>query len=166
MKEYIQIGKIVNTQGIKGEVKVLPLTDDITRFEDLDMIYIEDQEREFEIERVWYKKNFVVLKFKGINNINDVLEYKNKVILIPEEDAIKLEEDTFFIHQIIGLVMYTDKGEKLGIVKDVLQLKSNDVYVVKNEKKEHLIPATKEVVKEIDLEGNKIIIEPLEGMIE
>lgn len=166
MSEYIQVGKIINTHGIKGEVKVLPLTDDMKRFEELSTVYIEDAEKEFKIENVWYKKNFVILKFKNFDNINDVLNLKNKFILIHEDDAIQLEEDTYFIFQLIGIKVYTVEGIKLGEVTDVLQPGANDVYVVKEGRKEYLIPAIKNVIKEVDIENKKMIIDPIEGLIE
>ena len=170
--EYIRVGKIVNTHGIKGDVKVLPLTDDIKRFEKLESIYIEDDKSCIQIERVWYSKGFVMLKFKGLDNINDVIKFKNKYIVIEEKDAIKLPEDSYFIHQIIGLNVLCTDGKELGIIVDILQPGSNDVYVVKsmdtinNSEKEYLIPAIKDVVKSINLEDKIMIIEPIEGLIE
>lgn len=165
MVNYIQIGKIVNTQGIRGEIKIIPLTDDPKRYEDLTKVYVEGEVGEFEIERVWYKKNFVILKFKNYNNINEVLNFKNRFILIHEEDAVQLPEDTYFIHQIIGLKVYHFNGNEIGEIIDVIQPGGNDVYVVKNSKKDILIPAIKEVVKEINIDEGKVIIDPIEGMI-
>ncbi|KPU28238.1 16S rRNA processing protein RimM [Caloranaerobacter sp. TR13] len=164
MIDFIKVGKIVNTHGIKGELKVLPLTDDMTRFEELEYVYVEKQK--IEIENVWYKKNLVILKFKGLDNINEVLCLKGKYVYIDKENAIELPEDTYFIFQIIGLNVYLKNGNFLGVIKDVIQTGSNDVYVVKNDNREYLIPAIKEVIKEINLDDNKVIIDPLEGMIE
>ncbi|KGG80776.1 ribosome maturation factor RimM [Caloranaerobacter azorensis] len=164
MIDFIKVGKIVNTHGIKGEMKVLPLTDDMTRFDELEYVYIENQK--VEIEDVWYKKNFVMLKFKDFDNINDVLCFKGKYIYIDRENAIELPEDTYFIFQIIGLNVYLKDGRFIGEIKDIIQTGSNDVYVVRDGNKEYLIPAIKEVVKEINLDDNKVIIDPLEGMIE
>lgn len=164
MIDFIKVGKIVNTHGIKGELKILPLTDDMTRFEDLEYVYVEKQK--IEIEDVWYKKNFVMLKFKGFDNINDVLCFKGKYVYVDKENAIELPEDTYFIFQIIGLNVYLKNGKFLGEIKDVIQTGSNDVYVVKNDNREYLIPAIKEVIKEINLDDKKVIINPLEGMIE
>ncbi|WP_069649678.1 ribosome maturation factor RimM [Caloranaerobacter ferrireducens] len=164
MIDFIKVGKIVNTHGIKGELKILPLTDDMTRFEELEYVYVEKQK--IEIEDVWYKKNFVMLKFKGFDNINDVLCFKGKYVYVDKENAIELPEDTYFIFQIIGLNVYLKNGKFLGEIKDVIQTGSNDVYVVKNDNREYLIPAIKEVIKEINLDDKKVIIDPLEGMIE
>ncbi len=165
MKEYIQIGKIVNTHGIKGELKVVPLTDDKKRFEELKNVYIDNELSEFEVQKVRYNKNTVILKLKEFNNINEVLKFKNRYILIHERDAIDLPENSYFMFQINGLDVYLNNGNKLGKIVDILQPGANDVYVVKNGKQEYLIPAIKQVIKQIDLENNKMIIQPIEGMI-
>ena len=166
MKDYFQIGKIINTHGLKGHVKVMPLTDDNKRYEKLKKIHLEGTDKELEIEKVWYNKGFVMLKFKGYDNIDDVISFKDKFILIHKSDAVQLPEDSYFIHDIIGLEVYTVNDIKLGKITNVLQPGANDVYVVKNEKKEYLIPAVKDIVKKIDLSEKKIIIDPIEGMIE
>lgn len=166
MKDYIQIGKIVNTHGIKGHVKVISLTNDNKRYEDLKKIHLEGMDEELEIEKVWYNKGFVMLKFKGYDNINDVISFKERYILIHKSEAVKLPEDAYFIHEIIGLEVYTMDNVKIGKITKVLQPGANDVYVVKNEAKEYLIPAVKEIVKKVDLSEKKIIIEPIEGLIE
>lgn len=167
MSDYIQVGKIINTHGIKGYVKIVPLTDDKTRFDDLETVHIENEDEQFNIEKVWYKQNHVMVKFKGYDNINDVNKFKDRLVLINKEDAIDLPENTFFIYDIIGLNVYNMEGEEIGRVKNVLQPGSNDVYVVKGKgKKDILIPAIKDVVKEVNLEEGKIIIDPIEGMIE
>lgn len=166
MSEYIQIGKILNTHGIKGFVKVMPLTDDKTRFESLETVYIENEKLQFNIDQIWYKKNFVMIKFKEFDNVNDVLKFKDRFILINKKDAIELSKDTFFIYDIIGLRVVTMDGKDVGIVKDVLQPGSNDVYVVKTSGKDVLVPAIKDVVKEINIEDKVMLIDPIEGMIE
>lgn len=166
--DYIKVGWIANTHGIKGELKIHPLTDDINRFDDLKKVYIGNNKVAAEIERVKYIKGWVILKFKEFNNINEVLQYKGDYIYIDERDRVELPEDHFFIFDIIDCSVYTTKGEKVGLVVDVLQYASNDVYVVKdhNNEKEYLIPAVKEFVVEVDVEDKKIIIDPIEGMIE
>lgn len=164
--EYIQVGKIVNTHGIRGDVKVLPLTDDKKRFEELKFIFVGDDKLKLEISKVGYVKGNVLLKFKNYDNINDVEKFKNTTVWIDEKDKVKLPKNSYFIHDIIGLEVYLIDGTYLGKVKDILQPGANDVYVVKNEGKEYLIPAIKDVVKEVNIDGNKIIIEPLEGLLE
>ncbi|MBS4536073.1 16S rRNA processing protein RimM [Clostridium sp. D2Q-14] len=164
MIDKIKVGKIVNTHGIKGELKILPLTDDYKRFNDLNKVYINSEE--YIINKVWYKKGFPIISIKDFNNINDVMKFKNEYMYITIEDTVELEKDTYFIFQIKGLKVLTVDGLEIGIVKDVLTPGANDVYVVKGNKKEYLIPAVKEFVKGINLEEKKIIIKPIEGLLE
>ncbi|GFN36387.1 ribosome maturation factor RimM [Tepidimicrobium xylanilyticum] len=166
--DYIKIGWIMNTHGIKGELKVYPLTYDINRFNDLKKVYIGNNKIEAEIERVKYSKGLTILKFKEFNNINDVLKFKKDYIYIDEKDRVELPDDHFFVFDIIDCTVYTIKGHKVGTVTDVLQMASNDVYVVKDVEngKEYLIPAVKEFVVDIDIKNKKIVIDPIEGMIE
>ncbi|WP_066507246.1 ribosome maturation factor RimM [Abyssisolibacter fermentans] len=164
MDNKIQIGKIANTHGIRGYVKVIPLTTNMYRYDDLKEVFID--EAKFEIEDVWYKKDVVMVKFKGYDNINDVICYKNKFIQIDEKDLIGLDQDEYFIFDIVGLQVYLANGKYLGEIKEVLQPGANDVYVIKTKKSDVLIPAVKEIVKDINVKENKMIIDPIEGMIE
>ena len=168
MEEYLEIGQIVNTNGLKGTLKVKPLTDDITRFEDLETVYIQKAKElvEFKIQEVKYSKNMVLLKLEGIDNIEEAQEYKNFYLKINREDAVELEEDSYFIVDIIGCEVYTESQELLGKVIDVFPTGSNDVYTVKNsEGKEILLPAIEDVIKDVDIENKKIIIHLMEGLI-
>ena len=157
MKDYLEIGQIVNTYGIKGFVKVVPFTDDITRFEKLKSVYIDIKGnlKEFTIEEVKYSKNMVLIKFKEIPDINEAERYRNYYIKISREDAIKLPKDTYFIADLIGLEVYVKETNKLlGKVDDIFSTGSNDVYVIKDELgKQILLPGTKEVIKQIDIEN-------------
>jgi len=168
MEEYLVIGQIVNTNGLKGTLKVKPLTDDITRFEDLETVYIEKAKEliEFRIQEVKYSKNMVLLKLEGIDNIEEAEKYKNFYLKINREDAVELEEDSYFIVDIIGCEVYTESQELLGKVVDVFPTGSNDVYTIKNsEGKEILIPAIEDVIKDVDIENKKIVIHLMEGLI-
>ena len=168
MEEYLEIGQIVNTNGLKGTLKVRPLTDDITRFEDLETIYIQKHKElvEFTIQEVKYNKNMVLLKLEGIDDITEAEKYKNFYIKINREDAVELEDDSYFIVDIIGCEVYTESQELLGKVIDVFPTGSNDVYTVKNnEGKEILLPAIEDVIKDVDIKNKKIIIHLLEGLI-
>lgn len=168
MEEYLEIGQIVNTNGLKGFLKVKPLTDDITRFEDLETIYIQKAKEliEFKIQDVKYNKNMVLLKLEGIDDITEAEKYKNCYIKINREDAVELEEDSYFIVDIIGSEVFTEEGEDLGKVVDVLQTGSNDVYTVKTlDGKEILLPAIEDVIKNVDIENKKIVIHLMEGLI-
>ena len=167
MLEYLSIGQIVNTHGIKGEVKVFPLTDDASRFDKLKEIYIESKDElvKYQIESTKHLKNTVVLKLKGIDTMNDSELLRNLYIKVGRWDAVRLPKDSFFICDIIESEVFDIHGELLGKLKDVLQTGYNDVYVVKDDKREVLIPALKTVVKEIDLQNKKIIVDLPEGLI-
>lgn len=169
MKDYFEIGQIVNTYGIKGFVKVNPFTDDITRFEELKSVYIDIKGKltEFTIEEVKYSKNMVLLKFKEILDINEAEKYRNYYIKISRDNARKLPKDTYFIADLIGLEVYNEKSnELLGKVDDIFSTGSNDVYVVKDELgKQILLPGLKEVIKEVDIENGKIFVNLIKGLI-
>ena len=163
MEEYLEIGQIVNTSGLKGFLKVIPLTDDITRFE-----YIQEKKDlvEFKIQEVKYSKNMVLLKLEGIDDIGEAEKFKNFYIKINRKDAVELEEDSYFIVDIIGCKVFTDENEFLGKVIDVFQTGSNDVYTVKNnEDKEILLPAIEDVIKDIDIANKKIVVKLMDGLI-
>ncbi len=166
--DFIQVGKITNTHGIKWEIKVYPLTDDIRRLEKLKNLYIGDKKIKVTVEKIWYQKNLVILKFKEYDNINEVEVYKNEYLYIDEKDKIVLPDDTYFIFDIIGCKVIDISNNEIGIVSEVLTNMSNDIYVVKdlNSHKEYLIPAVKQFIKEISIEEKKIVIEPIEGLIE
>ena len=149
-------------------MKVVPYTDDITRFNQLKSIYIEKNNKKvsFRIEDVKYQKNLVLLKLEGINSIEDIQQYKNCYIKIDRKDAIKLPKDTYFIADLLGLEVYTDDDKLLGNVDDIFPTGSNDVYVVKDKLgKQILLPAISEVIKNIDIENKKIIVHLLPGLI-
>lgn len=168
MEKYLEIGQIVNTNGLKGILKVKPLTDDITRFEDLEAVYIEKAKEliKYNIQEVKYNKNMVLLKLEGIDDISEAEKYKNCYIKINREDALKLEENSYFVVDIIGLEVYTEEEELLGKVIEVFSTGSNDVYTIKNsEGKEILLPAISEVIKKVDIPNKKIIVHLLEGLI-
>ena len=135
MQEYFEVGQIVNTFGIKGQVKVKPFTDDITRFEELKTVYIctKNEMKLVEIEDVKYHKEMVLLKLKGIDDMTEAEKYKGLYLKINRKDAKKLPKDTYFIADILGLEVYTDEGELLGKVDDIFSTGANDVYVVKDE---------------------------------
>ena len=166
-QEYFEIGQIVNTFGIKGQVKVTPFTDDIHRFDELKKVILEKNKKvqEREIEEVTYHKNMVLIKFKGIEDINMAETLRNSYLKIKREDAKELSEDTYYIADLLGLAVYTEDGEYLGKVDDIYSTKANDVYVVKDEEgKQILLPGTKEVIQKVDLEKETITVHLLEGL--
>ena len=168
MEQLMESGKIVNTYGIKGYLKIVPYTDDITRFEDLDEIYIKVKKdlQSFIIEDVKYSKNLVLLKLKGIDDINSAENYKNCYIEIPRSKAVELPEDSYFIVDLIGVNVYTDEGEELGNIIDVFSTGANDIYVVKNELgKQVLLPAIGDVIKQVDIQNKKMVVHLIKGLI-
>lgn len=169
MQEYFEVGQIVNTFGIKGFVKVKPFTDENSRFEELKTVYIvnKNEMKEVEIEEVNYQKQMVLLKLKGIDTLTEAEKYKGLYLKIARKDAKKLPKDTYFIADLLGLEVYTDEGTLLGKVEDIFNSGANDIYVVKEETtgKQILLPSIKEVLKEIDLENEKITVHLIKGLI-
>ena len=168
MTKYLEIGQIVNTFGIKGMVKVNPFTDNIKRFDKLKKVYIgsNKEKKEIEIEEVKYHKNMVLIKFKGINNPDEANLLRNRYLYVDRDDEEPLEEGTYYIVDMLGLDVYTDENELLGTLDDIYNTGSNDIYVVKNELgKQILLPAIKDVIKEVNLEEKKIIVHLIPGLI-
>ena len=167
MQEYLEVGQIVNTHGLRGHVKVVPFTDDINRFKSLKSVYIDfkNQLIECKIQEVKFIKKLVRLKFEGIDNINDAEKYKGCYLKISRKDAKKLEKDTYFIADLIGLDVYNLENNKIGVLKDIFPTGSNDVYVVELEdRKQVLLPAISKVIKEIDIEQGKIVVDINQGV--
>ena len=168
MQKYFEVGQIVNTFGIKGLVKVKAFTDELERFEELKKVYVckKDKLEEIEIEEVKYHKDMVLLKIKGIENMEDAEKLKGLYLKIDRKDAKKLPEGTYFIADLIGLDVYSDENELLGKLEDIFNSGANDVYVVKDENgKQILLPGIPDVIKEIDLEQEKIVVHLLKGLI-
>lgn len=168
MQKRLEVGQIVNTFGIKGEVKVTPFTNDMKRFDDLKKVYVTSRKdsKLYKVESVRYHKNMVLLKLEGINNPEDAEMLKNSYLEIDRKDAIPLEEGTYFIADLIGLEVYSDEGNLLGKVEDIYNTGSNDIYVVKDELgKQILLPGIKDVIKDVQLENAKIIVHLIPGLI-
>ena len=179
--DMLRVGVISSTHGIKGEVKIFPTTDDTKRFSKLKKVYMDyckkgikgnrdSQCIELEVSSVKYFKQYAIVKFKGIDNINDIEQYKGIDLYVTREDAIPLEKDEYFITDLIGLKVVSDEGDEIGVLEDVLQTGANDVYVVKaNEKyrnKELLMPAIKDCVKNVDINNNTLTVHIMEGLLE
>ena len=168
MQKRLEVGQIVNTFGIKGEVKVVPFTDDIKRFDELKNVYVKTKKesKQYKVENVKYHKNMVLIKLEGINNVESAEILRNAFLEIDRKDAVPLEEGTYFIADLIGLEVYTEEGKLLGKVDDIYNTGSNDIYVVKDELgKQILLPGIKEVIKEVLLEQEKIIVHLIPGLI-
>lgn len=169
MEDLLRVGVIANTHGIRGEVKVFPTTDEKERFKDLKKVILDmgKEQKVLEIQSVRFFKNLVILKFKGIDNINDIEIYKGKDLLVTREDAVPLEEGEYFIADLLDLDVYSDEDEKIGVLYDVMQTGANDVYVVKTEEgKEILLPAIDECILDIDLEESRMTVHIMEGLLD
>ena len=168
MEEYFEIGQIVNTSGLKGILKIKPFTDDIKKFSNLKTIYIKTKNglTEFKIEQVRYVKNMVMLKLAGIDTVEEAEKYRNLYIKVIRDQEEELEEGSYYIIDILGCKVNTDANQELGKVIDVFQTGSNDVYVVKDEQgKQILLPAIKQVIKNVDIKNKIITVHLLEGLV-
>lgn len=169
MEEFFRVGIIANTHGIRGEVKVYPTTDDVNRFTYLkDVILDTGKEKiDLEVQNVRFFKNMAILKFKGIDNINDIEKYKGKDLYVTRENALPLEADEYYLADIMGAAVFTDDGKEFGILKDIMFTGANDVYVIETlEKKEVLLPVTKECVLDVDTENKKVVVHILPGLLD
>ncbi|NMA87280.1 MAG: 16S rRNA processing protein RimM [Tissierellia bacterium] len=167
LEDFIQIGRIANTHGVRGEIKIIPLTNDMHRFNYLKTAFLGEEKIKVEVENVKYHKNLVIVKFKEFNDINEIISFKDEYVYIEGKDKVVLPEDHYFLYDIVNCEVFDTQNNYIGIVKEVLQSASNDIYIVKDKKgKEYLIPAVKEFFIDIDVENKKIIIDPIEGMIE
>ncbi len=167
MVEHFEIGLVSNTHGLKGEIKVRPYTESMKRFEELSKIYIESNnvKTEYEIEKVRYQKDVILLKLKGIDTIEDAEKLKNHIISIPREEGKTLSENEFFIADLIGCEVY--ENEFIGTVVDVFSTGGSDVYVIKREKQNDLLlPAIASVIKNIDVKAKRIDVEIPRGLLD
>ena len=163
MQERFEIGRIVNTFGVKGEVKVALYTDDIDNFKKNKKIYVNGIEKEIENSRL--QKNMLILKLKDINTMNEAEELRDNIISI-DRSKKELPEGTYYIADLVGLDVYTDEGTLLGKVVDIYNTGANDIYTIKTiEGKEILLPAIGEVIKKVDLKNEKIIVHILKGLL-
>ena len=167
MEQFLQVGVISSTHGIRGEVKVFPTTDDPSRFKKLKKVLLDEgKERlELEVQSVKFFKQFVIVKFKGIDNINDIEKYKGKGLFVPREDAVPLDEDEYYIADLIGMEVFTGDGH-FGVVKDVMETGANEVYIVESDDHgEVLIPAIRQCVLDVNVEEKKMLVRLLDGLI-
>lgn len=161
MKKVV-IGKISAPHGVRGEVRIVPLTDFPERFENLKTVFLEDDSK-MELESVKFSNKFIIAKFKNINSRNDIEIFNGKLLMLNRSDIPSLPEGEYYNFDIIGLEVIDDKGSKLGKITEVLKTGSNDVYVVEG-KKQILVPALKKVVKEINLVDVFMKVELLEEL--
>lgn len=167
MERYFVIGKIVNTQGIKGEIRLIPTTDNMEQFENLKEVYIDKKGNlePYEITSSRCHKQFVLLKLRGVDDMNTAETLKNYEVKVTEDKLKECEEDEYFVRDIYGLNVITDDGEELGTVENIMFTGANDVYVVRNaESKEILIPAIKQCILDIDIENKTMKVNLLKGL--
>lgn len=169
MEDLLQVGVITQTHGIRGEVKVFPTTDDPNRFKRLKKTILDTGKEKItlEIEGVKFFKQFVILKFKEFDNINDVERYKSKSLYVTRENAVRLRKNEYFIADLIDMEVYTEEEELLGTLKNVIETGANDVYEVSMVKGgEVLIPAIKECILSVDVENRKMVVHLLDGLLD
>lgn len=170
MNEMFTVGKIINTHGVKGEIKVMPTTEDPKRFAKLKSIYVEGRKglTTYEIQGVRYHKDFVLLRLKGIEDMNAAELLKGSTLKIDRKDSLPLKKDEYYISDLFGLEVYTEEERYMGELVDIIETGSNDVYVVKkaNREKDLLLPAIKQVIKSVDIENKKMTVHLLEGLEE
>ncbi len=169
MVDKLRVGVISSTHGIRGEVKVFPTTDDPARYRELKEVILEAKKetRTLTVQRVKFFKQFVIVKFKEIDDINEVEKYKGAELWVTREDAVPLEEGEYYIADLIGLPVITDEGKKLGVLTEVLQTGANDVYEVLMENgKTVLLPYIEECVLKIDPEKGEILVHVMDGLLD
>lgn len=159
---YLEAGKIVNTHGIAGEVKILPWADGPEFLLDFDTLYIDGQPVELKGARV--HKNCVLAKLAGIDDINQAMKLRDKIVCIDRED-VELEEGAFFLADLMGLeVREAETGKVLGTIHDILTPPANNVYVVRGGEREYMIPAVPEFILETNIDGGYLLVRLIEGM--
>ena len=168
MEDLLQVGIITSTHGVRGEVKVYPTTDDPRRFRRLKEVVLDTgrEKLNLEIEGVKFFKQFVILKFKGLDNINDIEKYRQNSLYVTRKNAVRLQRDEYFIADLIGLKVQDEDGTELGTVKDVIETGANDVYIVDRvDGEEVLLPAIHDCVLDVDVEKNTMTVHLMKGLV-
>lgn len=168
MEDLLKVGVITTTHGVRGEVKVYPTTDEPERFLDLEYVLLDTGKelRRLDIKNVRFFKNLVILKFDGIDNINDIEKYKGRDLWIPREEAQELDEDEYYIADLLGMKVLLEDGSEFGILKNVMETGANDVYIVDSvEHGEVLLPAIKECILDADIETNTMTVHLMKGLL-
>lgn len=168
MEEILQVGVIATTHGVRGEVKVYPTTDDVSRFKSLKEVLLDNGREKIclEIEGVKFFKQMVILKLKGIDTLEDAARYRQAGLYVTRENAVKLGRDEYFIADLMGLEVYDEKGQLLGSLEDVIETGANDVYVIRmTDGRELLLPAIRQCVLDVDVERGRMKVHVLEGLL-
>lgn len=167
MEELFQVGAITTTHGVKGEVKVFPTTDDAARFKKLKQVILDTGKEQLtlNITQVKFFKNLVILKFKEYDNINDIIGFKGCPLYVTRKQAVRCEEDEYFIADLMGLAVISDQGEELGEISDVLSTGANDVYVVRGPgSQDLLLPAIKECILDVNMRERVMKVHIMPGL--
>lgn len=167
--QELQVGVITQTHGIRGEVKVFPTTDDKSRFKKLKEVTLDTGKERLtlEIEGVKFFKQYVILKFRGYDSINDIEKYRQGKLLVTRDKAVKLKKDEYYIADLLGLQVVTEDGKDFGTLKDVLITGANDVYVVERpDGSEVLLPAIRECVLAIDVKQGCVTVHIMDGLLD
>lgn len=163
---YLAVGRIIRPWGVRGELKVEILTEDPTRFQRLKVVYVGPQFVPYRLERARLHKGHLLLKLAGCDDRNAAEALRDLLVQVAMKDALPLEEGEYWVHQILGLEVWTTERERLGIVREVLETGANDVYVVQGRSgRQVLIPALKDVVLEIDLDAGQMLVKLPAGLI-
>lgn len=168
MEDLLKVGVITTTHGVRGEVKVYPTTDEPERFLELDYVLLDTgrEKLHLDIQNVKFFKNLVILKFKGVDNINDIEKYKGCDLWIPREEGQELGEDEYYIADLLGISVVLEDGTVFGTLKDVMETGANDVYVVETKDgKEVLLPAIHECILDVNLEENTMTVHLMKGLL-
>ncbi len=167
MEDFLKVGVVTTTHGVRGEVKVFPTTDDPERFEDLSYVLLDqgNTKKELSIAQVKYFKNLVILKFEGLDNVDDVVSFRGKDLYIRREDGAPLDKDEYYIADLLGMSVFLEDGRAYGTLKDVMETGANDVYVInKPDGKEVLVPAIHDCILSVDVEKGSMVIRLLPGL--
>lgn len=168
MEDLLKVGVITTTHGVRGEVKVFPTTDEAERFLELDYVILDTgrELRKLEIQNVKFFKNLAILKFKGIDNINDIEMYKGRDLWIPREEGQELEEGEYYVADLIGMNVLLEDGTVFGTLKDVMETGANDVYVIDTKDRgEVLLPAIRECILDVNVEESTMTVHLMKGLL-
>ena len=169
MEDKFQVGVITSTHGVRGEVKVFPTTDDPNRFKRLKEVILDTGKEELvlEVEGVKFFKQFVILKFKGFDNINDIEKYRQKSLYVTRQNAVRLKKDEYFVADLMGMKVVDEQNAEIGVLKDVMETGANDVYVITmTDGRELLLPAIKQCILNVDMEDNVMQVHVLDGLLD
>ena len=166
MSNLIEIGKIVNTHGIRGEIKIAPWCDDPAMFVDLSYFYADG--KKYEINRARVHKNAVIVELAGLKHIDEANKMRNKIVTIEREILGELDDGVYYIADLLGITVLDENGEMLGVLDDVIQTGSNDVYVLKSQDrpKPLLVPALRNVILDIDIDGQQMTVRLPDGLLD